>query len=153
MRHVATYAAAFLVYLVLGGSLGGETLVAAAVAGVVAVIAAVAIRRVAARPISFSPADAAALLRAIGRLPADTLRVGSVLLRVAATGGVGGRGTVAPFRFGEIDDAGQRGRRATAVVAGSLTPDTIVLHVAPGRDAICHRLLATPMPDRPERLV
>lgn len=153
MKHLVMLIFCFGLYLAFAGALGGEQLVSAGAMAFVAVGVAAAIRRVANRPIAFSAAHLRPWSRAIGRLPIDTLRIGSVLLRAALTGGSPGRAATPHFRFGAIDDPEERGRRATAVLAGSLTPDTFVLHVEPGEgNAVCHRLLATPQPERPEWL-
>jgi hypothetical protein len=153
MKHLAMLVFTFALYLALAGALGKEQLISAAVMALVAIGIAAAIRRVAGRPIAFSAAHLRPWGRAMLRLPGDTLRIGMVLLRTAAVGGSPGLGATPHFRFGPVDDAAERGRRVTAVLAGSMTPDTVVLHVQPGEGrAVCHRLLATPQPDRPEWL-
>lgn len=153
MRHIVTLVLAFGFYLLLAGQVNTETLIAAAVMSAVTLASALAIRHVADRPVAFSRAHVAPWLRALAKLPGDTLRIGVCLTRAALAGGSPGRGVTTPFHFGTIEDADSRGRRATAVLAGSLTPDTFIVHIAPGRgDAITHRLLGPPDSARPEWL-
>ena len=79
--------------------------------------------------------------------PADVVRIGIILARACVRGGSPGRAVRPDFRFGPVGDPIEAARRASAVVAGSLTPDTFVVDIEPGgATAACHKLAATPAP-------
>ncbi|MBV8972858.1 MAG: Na+/H+ antiporter subunit E [Sphingomonadaceae bacterium] len=86
-------------------------------------------------------------LLALAGLPWATLRTAGVL--VAALFGRQGPGaTVSPFVHGPADAAGDNGRRATAVLAASLAPDSFVVRTPQGEDKVLvHRLVAGNAPD------
>jgi hypothetical protein len=89
-------------------------------------------------------------LRTLLKLVPATLRTGAVLVRVAALGGSPGTVRAVPFADGELDDPVQRARRATAILAASLAPDSFVVRANHGKgQALIHSIIGgTPEPDR-----
>ena len=144
----------FAFYLLLAGQLGIEQFVSAVVmAGFVVLWSGLIRKEGSARRFVFTRGHVAPWLRALAKLPGDTVRIGAILGRTAIIGGSPGRAIDAPFRFGPTGDATDAARRASAVAAGSLTPDTFVVEVAEGKSqALCHKLTRTPGPDRSEWL-
>lgn len=138
----------FAFYLLLASEVGVEQAIAAAVIALVALGWSALLRyRGGERRYAFSRAHLAPWARAIAKLPADTARIGLLTARAAIVGGSPGRAAHPAFRFGVADDPVEAARRATAVIAGSLTPDAVVIDIAPGRsNALCHKLAATPSP-------
>ena len=145
-----TLVSGFAFALLLMGQAGEAELIAAGALAVAATAWVVLLGRVCAS-VSFGCTHTAlpALGRAIGRLPRDTAKISVVLVRAAFVGGSPGIATRPAFRFGTDDDPLQRTRRATAVVAGSLTPDAIVVDVRRGRStAHLHQMVSgQPAPD------
>ena len=146
---------AFGFYLLLAGALGVEQLISAAVMTVVA-IAWSTVLRVKGGPqrYAFGWAHAGPWARAVARIPSDTMRIGSALVKAVLVGGSPGRAANPSFRYGVADDPIEAARRATAVMAGSLTPDTFVVDIEPGEaSALCHKIAHTPAPANPEWLI
>lgn len=141
-------------YMLLAGQIGVEQIVSAAILTFIALCwSAVLRRRGSERVLRPDLRHLAPWLRAAARIPADTVRIGAMLIRVVSGGGSYGRAVEQPFAFGPKDEPEAAARRATAVLAGSLTPDTFVVDVMPGHTrARCHRLLATPSSDDREWL-
>ncbi|MBV9841935.1 MAG: hypothetical protein JOY99_10500 [Sphingomonadaceae bacterium] len=86
---------------------------------------------------------------AIVHLAPAVLHTGAKLVRAAVRGDVRGRALVIPFVHGPQDDPSDGARRATAVLAASLAPDSFVVRLPPGRDkAVLHAIVAPPeLPD------
>ena len=143
-----TIPCAFAFYLLLAGALGIEQLVSAGIMTVVAVAWSVLLRvHGGPQRFAFTWAHAAPWARSVARIPADVVRIGIILARACVRGGSPGRAVRPGFRFGPVGDPIEAARRASAVVAGSLTPDTFVVDIEPGgATAACHKLAATPAP-------
>ncbi len=153
-RTVTTIAFGFGFYLLLAGAVGAEQLVSAAVMTVIVRIWSTVLRvKGGPRRFAFTTAHVWPWGRAIARIPEDTARIGSMLCKAAIIGGSPGHAAVRAFRYGPLDDPVEAARRASAVVAGSLTPDAFIVDIAPGKSsALLHKLATTPASDRAEWL-
>lgn len=142
MRSIMAFATIFAFSLLLTGQVSVESVVIAVLLTVVTMTWRRLLRSASRRRIANPDGgQLSAWLRAIAALPADTGRVGLALARSLGGGPSPWRAVDAPFRFGTSDDPRDAGRRAVAVVAGSLTPDRIVVDVEPGcATAATHRL-------------
>ncbi len=87
-------------------------------------------------------------------MPADTWRVGRVLLRTLAPGQAHAARTapgmlqIQPFRRGS-DDPAEAGRRALVTLGLSLAPNGYVVDFATGSGLLIHRL--QPVPPQPDQ--
>jgi len=154
MRLLTAAAILFAFYLLLAGALGTAQFVSAAILTVLILGWSMLIRRFGSeRSLSFSKAHWSPWVRASLRLPGDTLRIGGVLLKTCLVGGSPGRAVAPKFRFGTVDDPSEAARCATAVIAGSLTPDFYVVDITSERAcAYGHKLLKGDGPNRPDWL-
>ncbi len=154
MMRLLTAAILFAFYLLLAGALGTVQFVSAGILTVLILGWSILIRRFGSqRSLRFSGAHWDPWLRAVVRLPGDTLRIGGVLLKACFGGGSPGKAVEPAFRFGSVDDPSEAARRATAVIAGSLTPDFYVVDITSDRAcAYGHTLLKGEGPDRPDWL-
>lgn len=152
MAAILTFVASFGLALLLLGGVETEQLVASAAFAVTAMLVSMMIRRIAERPIRFSPNHFAPWLRTLARMPWDTVKVGGVLMKAAVIGGSPGNARRSAFRSGTRDDPAERGRRATALLAGSLTPEAIIVNAAPRDDAAWVHVMSGDGPSNPEWL-
>lgn len=141
LAAIVAWCLAFAGYLLFAGQFSAHEFATAAVLAGGAVLWTFLIRRCAPRRFALSRRDAFAWLSAIGAAGPSTLRVFCVLARVAALGGSPGRGSVAPFLRGAEDDPRDRARRANAVLAASLAPDSFVVR-AQQDNALIHTILS-----------
>lgn len=133
---------AFAGYLLFAGQFSNHELATAAVLASGATLWTFLIRRCAPRRFALSRRHLIVWLRAIAAAGPATLRVFAVLARVAALGGSPGRTLTTGFLRGGEDDPHDRARRATAVLAASLAPDSFVVRAQPGDDkALMHTVL------------
>lgn len=152
--HAAFWFAGFLgLYLLLAGTVsvteaGAGAAVASATTGFV-----LARRQAADRAVALPLPPAHAVLRPLGALLSDTLRVGAVLAR-ALVQPQSGQEARQPFRPGD-DTAEEAGRRGLATLLLSLAPNGFVLDVPPaaaagdGAAVLLHRLAPASRPASP----
>lgn len=144
MAALWTWCAAAALYLLLAGSATPSELGAAVAVAVAATLWAWGTRRAAPRLFAGTPGHSRAWGRAARGLGPATWRTGAVLVRVAIAGGSPARVRATAFVRGPEDDPATRGRRATALLAASLAPDTYVLRAAPGRaEVLLHAIVDT----------
>lgn len=133
-------------YLVLAGTLSVSEGVAAALAGFLAALLSVAVRRTGERRFRFRGVPWPRLLvKPAQTLVSDTARVGAVLVRAVLRGpGVHDApdGATARQNFARGgDDAQDAARRGLVTLAVSLTPNSYVLRIMDARDEMrLHRL-------------
>lgn len=140
---IATWCLAFAGYLLFAGQFSGHELATAAVLACGATLWTFLIRRCAPRRFALSWRHLFVWLHASGAAAPATLRVGAVLARAALLGGSPGRTTTAGLLRGAEDDERDRARRATAVLAASLAPDSFVVRAQPRHDEVLlHTVLA-----------
>jgi hypothetical protein len=118
----ATFGLCWILWLILGGSVArSEVLAGAGVAALAATIFALASAGApASRP---AVADLAALLRALGTVPADHVRLVRHLVRELAGGRSQGGYELHRFEAGPDGDERAVARRALAPVSASLSPN------------------------------
>lgn len=122
-------------YVLFAGQFSADELTAAVLCGLVAALWTGALHRVAKVRFHFQAGTAGAVLRAVTGIPSGTLAVGLRLLR-ALVGAQSGEMSQAPFFRGRDDDPSDAGRRAVAVLAQSLAPDSFVARLPEGRGEI-----------------
>lgn len=137
------------VYLMLAGQLGLSELLTGGILAGLALLWSIVIRRTGGRPFKFSMSHVSPWLRAIGGLFPATARTAATLLRVAAMGGSPGRSVETAFVQGIHDAPEARARRASAILAASLAPDSFVVRSDDARQrALFHGITGTaPGPD------
>jgi hypothetical protein len=143
---IIAWCLAFAGYLLFAGQFSRHELATAAVLASAVTLWTFLIRRCAPRRFALSWKHLFVWLHAIGAVAPATLRVGAVLARAALLGGSPGRTASAGFLRGAEDDERDRARRATAVLAASLAPDSFVVRAQPRHDDV---LLHTLLPPRP----
>lgn len=148
------WAAAFALYLLFAGRLGGSEVAAGAALATLATGWAAFVRRCGERSFRGWRAHGRPVLRALAHLAPATLRSGIVLLRVAARGGSPARPMPCAFVRGGRDDPHDCARRATALLIASLAPDSFVLRAAPDRsDVLLHGIFGPPADPDPRWLM
>lgn len=130
------WSAAFALYLLLAGQVSAGEAATGAVLASLAVLWAGAVRGHAWRRLAFSRGHVRPWLRTLAGLVPATVRTGMALARVAALGGSPAKSIQHRFVRGEEDAPRDRGRRATALLAASLAPDSFVLRAEPSRDVV-----------------
>lgn len=143
---------AFLIALAFLGSVSGQTLGAAALLALASAAWAVRVGREPARGFAFSRAHLRPWARTVAGLPGKVARTGVALGRVVIAGGSPGRALTTPFCAGAADDPADRARRATAVLAASLAPDSFVVRANRGTTAHIHVITRDPPPSDPDWL-
>lgn len=139
-----------VLYLVLAGQVSADEIVAAIGLGGGATGWYALARRCSPRRFVFSNDHVRPWLRAVGALAPATVRTAGVLLRVAITGGAPGKAVEQAFSTGPDAGPRDRARRASAVLAASLSPESFVVRAEVGRsEALVHAI--TPMPLRDPR--
>lgn len=129
--------ALYLLYLALADSRRPEELVAGAVVAGLGAVAAMLVRRGREVLMAPTPAMALQLLRAVRDVPGDLVLLGRVLVRRAAPDA---RTERVPFTATGRDPH-DAAARATAVLAGSLAPGSIVIEIDEEREELLvHRL-------------
>lgn len=152
LAAIVAWCLAFAGYLLFAGEFSRHELATAAVLAGGAVLWTFLIRRCAPRRFAFSPHHVGAWLGAVGAAAPATVRVFAVLARIAASGGSPGRTASVSFLRGAEDDPRDRARRATAVLAASLAPDSFVVRAQSRHDdALIHTILS-PRPRDPRWL-
>lgn len=141
---IVAWCLAFAGYLLFAGQFSAHELAVAAVLACGATAWAQAIRRCAPRHFAFSWRHLYVWLRAIGSAVPATLRIFGVLARVALVGGSPGRANATAVMRGAEDDPRDRARRASAVLAASLAPDSFVVRAEPGHDEVLIHTLLPP---------
>lgn len=137
------------VYLVFAGQLTTDELVAAALIGLAGALWWFSVQRKAQVRLRLEPAAAGAAVRAVVGLPQACVRVAARFCAII-TGGKGGRIVEEAFETGRQNEPRDFGRRAVALLAASLAPDSFVVRV----DKEAHRLrshvvLTHPQPSHP----
>ena len=144
MVRVASWCGAWLLYLLLAGQLSSSELLTGAV--VVALVAtwSAALRSASQCRFRFSRTELACWVRACLELPAASLRVGYALLQALVHGDLRSRARQQPSQYGAINDPVERSRRASAVLAASLTPPRFVVLLPEDEAHVLLHELATP---------
>jgi hypothetical protein len=135
-RAFITGSAAFALYLLFAGQVSASEAGTGLVLAVAATIWAWLIRRCSDRTFEGGPEHLRVWGRALGGLPGATWRTGLALGRAALAGGSPGLALRHPFRYGPVEDGRDRARRASAVLAASLAPDSFVIRLERERDEV-----------------
>lgn len=122
-------------YLLFAGQLTTDELVAAALIGLAGALWWSSVQRTAEVQVSLEAGAAGAAMRALAGLPLACVRVAGRFCVIVA-GGKGGRIVAEAFDAGRQNEATEVGRRAVALLAASLAPDSFVVRV----DKEAHRL-------------
>ncbi|MGN6314602.1 MAG: hypothetical protein ACTHMO_12705 [Rhodanobacteraceae bacterium] len=142
LAAIVAWCLAFAGYLLFAGKFSVHEFETAAVLAAGAVLWTFLIRRCAPRRFALSRLDALVWLKVIGAAAPATLRVFGALARVAVVGGSPGREGIARFLRGAENDPRDRTRRANAVLAASLAPDSFVVRARPRHEgALLHTIL------------
>lgn len=141
---VFAWCVAFAGYLLFAGRFSVHEFAVAAVLACGATIWTWMIRNCAPRHFAFSWRHPYAWMHAIGSAVPATWHVFRVLARVVVFGASPGRASAAPFMRGAEDDPRERARRASAVLAASLAPDSFVVRAEPGHDEVLTHTLLPP---------
>lgn len=138
------------IYLVLAGQVSGTEAAMAVVGGGLGAAWTRAVRRASPRSYRFEIADGKALWLAVAHLPRATIGVAAAFAGASPSAGPG-RGPSRRFVRGRRADPRAAGRRALAVLAASLAPDSFVLRVPERRDAMRLHALTDGAPEGDER--
>lgn len=152
LSAIVAWCLAFAGYLLFAGQFSGHELAAATVLASAATLWTFLIRRCAPRRFALSWRHAFVWAHAIGAAAPATWRVLGVLARVALLGGSPGRESVARFLRGAEDDPHDRARRAHAVLAASLAPDSFVVRAQPLHEHVLAHTVLAPRPRDPRWL-
>ena len=133
-------------YLVLAGQLSGDELAAAALLGGAAALWHRAVLRAGAARFAGDRRMVGALGRAVAGLPGATVSVGRALAGAALGRPVAGQRISRAFPHGPRDAPAEAGRRAAALLATSLSPDSYVLRLPPGEDKILFHSITSRSP-------
>ena len=137
-------------YLLFAGQVSHNELVTGGLLAVVAAGWALALRASCGARFTVSAAHLRPWLRSLGAIPGAIMRTGWALLAVIA-GRASPRTEVSLFIHGPADEPQTNARRATAVLAASLAPDSFVVRTLAGKDRVLiHRL--TPAQRAPDPL-
>ena len=133
-------AACFGVYLLFAGTLSLSEVVTGALLGTVGAAGTGLLTRISPRHFAFSPGHIRVWSRAFRSVPPGTARTGIALAAsLLRLHNVSGRADTQPFGPGRTDAPADRARRATAVLATSLAPNTFVLNIPLQRhEALLH---------------
>ena len=138
------WAIASIAYILFAGQFSGDELVAAVACGCVASLWSASLRRSARRGFRFERGACGAALRACAGVPGAAGKVGVKLLQ-ATISAAGGELKREAFIHGHPADPAAAGRRAVAVLARSLAPDSFVVRTSEGEDAmVVHALVKAP---------
>ncbi len=133
----------FGLYLVFAGQLSRHELITGAVLALAVAGWAVALRACCSARLAVNTDHIRRWLQAIVGLAGATIRTGGALLAVIAKR-ASPRTDVSSFVHGPADEPGANGRRATAVLAASLAPDSFVVRTpADENRVLIHRLAPT----------
>lgn len=150
---IVAWCLAFAGYLLFAGQFSVHELGVAAALACGATAWTWAIRSCAPRHFVFSWRHLHVWLCAIGAAAPATWRIFGVLARVAVFGGSPGREDIARFMRGAEGDPHERARRASAVLAASLAPDSFVVRAEPGHDEVLIHTLLPPRARDPRWLL
>lgn len=136
-------------YVLLAGQFSPDELGAAALCGLFAALWSASLGRAASVHFRFERGNLAAAIRAIAGLPAATVWVAAAFVRVLVTRKIAekwfARTMREPFIHGLRLNPTDAGRRATAILARSLAPDSFIVRTPEGREEIeVHNLLGAP---------
>jgi multisubunit Na+/H+ antiporter MnhE subunit len=136
-----TFGAAFVFagafYLLLVDTTSSPELYAGAGAALLAALVSATAGRNGLRGIRPPRVALARVARAVARIPIDIAGVSAAAVaQLVSPRTVRGGWRTVPFRHGDLDDAGDMGRRALAEAVGSLAPNTIVIGVDEERDVL-----------------
>jgi multisubunit Na+/H+ antiporter MnhE subunit len=134
MTAFAIWLLAFAVYLLFAGTVSFNELVTGLLLAGAASLWAYVIRRVSSVRFAASRDGARHFLRALTTIPLALARTAFVFAKVIAKRGEPGRSHANPFVQGAAS-AGERTRRAAAVLCASLTPDRFVVAIHREHDA------------------
>ena len=141
------WAFASIIYILFAGQFSGDELIAALACGLVASLWSASMRCAAERRFRFEGAAWGAALRALAGVPGAAGKVGGKLLQ-ATISGASGELKRETFIHGHPGDPTDAGRRAVAVLARSLAPDSFVVRTPEGEDAMMvHALVNAPAGD------
>lgn len=146
---VVVWLAAAGSYVLFAGQFSPDELGAAALCGLCAAFWSSSLNRAAFIQFRFERGTLAAAIRAIAGLPAATVRVAVALFRVLVTRKTAktwfAQTVGEPFIHGLRLNPADAGRRATAILARSLAPDSFIVRTPEGREEIeVHNLLGAP---------
>lgn len=148
-RFILVWLAAAGSYVLLAGQFSPEELGAAVLCGLFAALWSASLNRAASIHFRFERGTLAAAIHAIAGLPAATVRVAAAFVRVLVTRKIAATWFAQtmrePFIHGHRLNSTDAGRRATAILARSLAPDSFIVRIPEGREEIdVHNLLGTP---------
>lgn len=140
---VLAWIGAAAAYVLFAGQFGAEELATAVICGLVAGLWSAALRRVASVRLRFERGAIGAAGRALAGVPMAATKVAARLVRASIVGAAG-EVVTQPFFHGRRDDHRDAGRRAVAILARSLAPDSFVLRAPEQQDEIViHTLVET----------
>lgn len=136
-------------YLLFAGHFSAEELVAAAAIGALGAAWWSLVHRTAEIDLQLKVGAAGAMARAVVGLPLASLRASGRLVAIIF-GAKGGRIVAEPFDTGRQNDAAEVGRRAVALLAASVAPDSFVVRVDKEAHLLrSHVILSSPSPADP----
>lgn len=136
-------------YVLLAGQFSPDELGAAVLCGLIAALWSASLNGAASVHFRFERGTLAAAIRAIAGLPAATIRVAVAFVRVLVTRRIAATWfadtTREPFIHGHRLNPTDAGRRATAILARSLAPDSFIVRTPEGREEMeVHNLSGAP---------
>jgi len=142
LRLLAVAVAAAVFYMLLAGQVSATEIGTAVVLGVLAAAWHHAASGVSRRTFAAGAGQAARWTSAFLRMPGGVRRSLWPLARAAIMGGGAGKSLRVRFARRAADDPAEAARRATAVLAASLAPDSFVVRVRTSRDEVLMHSLA-----------
>lgn len=142
LMFTSSWMLAAAAYVLFAGQFSADELVAAAACGLVTALWALSVRRATSLHFRFERAALSAVARAIARLPQATAKSALVLAKTIV-GPVQGFYSERPFLHGTKSAPADAGRRAVALLALSLAPNSFVLRAPHDREEINMHDLAT----------
>jgi multisubunit Na+/H+ antiporter MnhE subunit len=130
-------------YLVFAGTVSTSELIAAILVGILATLWAYLVQRHSEQRFRYTMELNILLPRMVRLVVQGTYRTTIALLKSALTGISPGKALRVDFEPGPRDSATDRTRRALAVLAASLAPDSFVVRLDRGRETLVHSITNT----------
>jgi multisubunit Na+/H+ antiporter MnhE subunit len=130
-------------YLVFAGTVGTSELIAAVLIGILATLWASLLQRHSERRFRYSTELNILLPRMVRLVIQGTYRTTIALLKSALAGTSPGKALRVDFDPGPRDSATDRTRRALAILAASVAPDSFIVRLDRGREALVHSITDT----------
>ncbi|HEY7300715.1 MAG TPA: hypothetical protein VH684_22690 [Xanthobacteraceae bacterium] len=142
MSLILIWCVSFALYLLFAGEVSAHELICAAVLASLLTAWSRLIRSCSQRCFGFTWNAAASVTRAIASLLPATARTGGALVAAICRLQSLGRAHSVGFRHGAEEEAGERTRRAVAVLCASLAPDRFVVSLERGKEALIHHIVS-----------